>query len=53
MSKEIAAEIAHSGKAMNVIIAAFAARTSGQLSGWLDIAATALPCIACATDGQP
>ena len=50
--KELAAEIAHAGMAMNVIIAVFAARTSGQFSDRLDETATALPCIACATDDQ-
>ena len=55
VSKHLAAEIAQrsrAGMAMNVIIAVFAARTSGQFSGRLDETATALPCIACATDDQ-
>ena len=45
-------ELSQSGMAMNVIIAAFAARLSGQFSDRLDETATALPCIACATDDQ-
>ena len=50
-SRQLAA--AGAASAMNVIIAVFAALTSGQFSGWLDETATALPCIACTTDDQP